>query len=107
MPFKHHAARRHRIPKARYRVRNWPAYKEGLQRRGDLTLWVDEAAVAGWLDPRRRTPGRQPRLPGPALPVPAHTPLSRRARAFAGRQSRARTGNGPLHLVLDSTGLEL
>jgi hypothetical protein len=26
MPFKHHAARRHRIPQARYRVRNWRAY---------------------------------------------------------------------------------
>lgn len=61
MPFKHHAARRHRIPKARYRVRNWPAYEAGLQRRGDLTLWVDEAAVAGWLAPRRSTPGGQPR----------------------------------------------
>ena len=47
MPFKHHAARRHRIPKARYRVQNWPAYEAGLKRRGDLTLWLDEAAIAG------------------------------------------------------------
>ena len=47
MPFKHHASRRHRIQKARYRVRNWPAYETGLQRRGDLTLWLDEAALAG------------------------------------------------------------
>ena len=29
MPFKHHAARRHRIPRARYRVLNWPAYQAG------------------------------------------------------------------------------
>lgn len=27
MPFKHHITRRHRVPKARYRVQNWPAYK--------------------------------------------------------------------------------
>jgi hypothetical protein len=60
MPFKHNAARRHRIPKARYRVRNWPAYEAGLKRRGDLTLWVDEAAVAGWTAPRRTTPGGPP-----------------------------------------------
>ena len=38
MPFKHNAARRHRIPKTRYRVQNWPAYEAGLKRRGDLTL---------------------------------------------------------------------
>src|SRR3712207_8032238 len=60
MPFKHHAARRHRIPTARYRVRNWPAYEAGLKRRGDLTLWLDEAALAGWQAPRRTTPGGQP-----------------------------------------------
>ncbi len=56
---KHNAARRHRIPKARYRVQNWPAYEAGLKRRGDLTLWLDEAAIAGWQAPRRSTPGGQ------------------------------------------------
>ncbi len=60
MPFKHNAARRHRIPRARYRVQNWPAYEAGLKRRGDLTFWLDEAALAGWHAPRRRTPGGQP-----------------------------------------------
>src|SRR5215213_562234 len=59
MPFKHHAARRHRIPPARYRVRNWHEYEAGLKRRGDLTLWLDEAAIAGWQAPRRTTPGGQ------------------------------------------------
>jgi len=47
MPFKHNAARRHRIPRARYRVTNWPAYEVGLRRRGDLTLWLNEAALPG------------------------------------------------------------
>ncbi len=61
MPFKHNAARRHRIPRARYKVTNWPAYEAGLRRRGDLTFWVDEAALAGWHAPRRSTPGGQPR----------------------------------------------
>jgi len=59
MPFKHNAARRHRIPAARYRVRNWREYEAGLTRRGDLTLWLDEAAMAGWQAPRRTTPGGQ------------------------------------------------
>ena len=39
--------------------------------------------------------------------VSHHTTLSRRGRAFAGHQPRVRTGTGPVHLVLDSTGLEL
>ena len=61
MPFKHHAARRHRIPRAHYRVTNWPAYEVGLRRRGDLTLWLDKRALAGWAAPRRTMPGGQPR----------------------------------------------
>ena len=61
MPFKHNAARRHRISRARYRVTNWPAYEAGLCRRGDLTLWLDEAALAGWAAPKRSSPGGQPR----------------------------------------------
>ena len=61
MPFKHHSARRHRIPRARYRVQNWPAYEAGLKRRGDLTLWLDEAAMASWQAPPRTTPGGQAR----------------------------------------------
>ncbi len=139
MPFKHHAARRHRIPRARYRVTNWPAYEAGLRRRGDLTLWLDQAALAGWAAPKRSTPGGQPRysdlavelvltlrlvfhlalrqaeaftrsvlaLLGLELRVPDHTTLSRRGRTFAGRQPRVRASSGPVHLVLDSTGLEL
>ena len=38
MLFKHNAARRHRIPRARYRVTNRPVYEAGLRRRGDLKL---------------------------------------------------------------------
>jgi hypothetical protein len=59
MPIKSNATRRHRIPRARYRVRNWPAYEAALRRRGDLTLWIDEATLDGWLAPRRTTPGGQ------------------------------------------------
>src|SRR5260370_4100373 len=59
MPFKFTAARRDRIRRGRYRVRNWPSYEAGLKRRGDLTLWIDEAALEGWQAPRRNTPGGQ------------------------------------------------
>ncbi len=47
IPFKHNAARRHQIRRARYRVTNWAAYEAGLRRRGDLTFWVEEAAPCG------------------------------------------------------------
>ncbi|PWC95184.1 transposase, partial [Azospirillum sp. TSO5] len=46
MPFKHNAARRHRIPKMRFTVTNWSSYEAGLRRRGSLTFWVDEDAIA-------------------------------------------------------------
>ena len=59
MPFKHNASRRHHIPKQRFRVMNWPAYEAGLPRRGDLTFWVDDAALAGWQALRRATSGGQ------------------------------------------------
>jgi hypothetical protein len=67
LPFQHNAARRHRIPRARYRVQNWPAYEAGLKRRGDLTLWLDEAAIAKWQAPRRTTPGGQRRYSNLAI----------------------------------------
>ena len=57
MPFKHNAAHRHHIPKARYQVRNWSAYEAGLKRRGDMTLWIDDTTVIGWAAPRRGSPG--------------------------------------------------
>lgn len=37
-------------------------------------------------------------LLGMALPVPDHITLSRRGRAFAGRQPRVQSGGGPVHL---------
>ena len=67
MPFKHNAARRHRITNARYRVRNWRAYEAGLMRRGDMTLWLDEAAMAGWQAPPWTTPGGQARYSDVAI----------------------------------------
>src|ERR1700682_5292481 len=59
MPFKFNAACHHHFPRARYRVRNWPGYEAGLKRRGDLTLWIDEAALGGGQAPRRNKPGGQ------------------------------------------------
>src|ERR671933_2468773 len=58
MPFSPDPNRPKRF-RATYRIRNWREYDAGLKRRGDLTLWLDEAAIAGWHAPRRTTPGGQ------------------------------------------------
>ena len=48
MPYKVNQERRHRIPKARYRVKNWRDYDAALCRRGDLTVWVTAEALDAW-----------------------------------------------------------
>jgi Transposase DDE domain len=48
MPFQATEARRHKYPKARYRVSNWHEYDQALQERGSLTLWVTPEAIAAW-----------------------------------------------------------
>ena len=58
MPYKANEARRHRIPRARYRVTNWPAYDRALQRRGSLTVWVTPEALAAWHPPGTGRRGR-------------------------------------------------
>src|SRR5271168_2970284 len=48
MPYKFNESRRHKIPNSRYRVTNWPEYDAALIRRGSLTVWFTEEAVAAW-----------------------------------------------------------
>ena len=49
MPNKHNDARRHHIPKMKFKVTNWSTYEAGLRRRGSLTLWVSDEVIAAWL----------------------------------------------------------
>jgi Transposase DDE domain len=60
MPYKFNEARRHKIPKARYKVTNWPDYDAALVRRGSLTVWVTEEAIAAWHAPATGKRGGQP-----------------------------------------------
>ena len=43
----------------KYHVRNWAEYNEGLSRRGDLTVWFDEEAIANWKADKTGKPGGQ------------------------------------------------
>jgi len=46
MPYKHNQSKRHKFKKAKYKVENWPEYNEALRRRGDITIWVADDALA-------------------------------------------------------------
>src|SRR3978361_1292615 len=137
MPFKANAERRHHIPKQRCRVTNSAAYDAALRRRGSLTVWFTDAAIAAWGAERRTTPGGPPRYSSLAI----LTALTLRAVfRLALRQTeglivsiirllgltlavpdhstlsrraqmldvpRSRSGREPMHLLVDSTGLKL
>ena len=60
MPYKFNEAHRHKIPKAKYKVTNWPDYDAALVRRGSLTVWVTEEAIAAWHAPATGKRGGQP-----------------------------------------------
>src|ERR1700757_2649580 len=59
VPFKANAKCRHHIPKQKRRLTNWPAYEASLRQRGDLTVWLIEAAVAAWRPKPRTNRGGQ------------------------------------------------
>lgn len=142
MPFKHNAARRHRIGKMKFKVTNWTEYEAGLRRRGSLTLWITPEALSSWQAPKRTTRGGQPlysdlaietaltlgvvfglrlrqtegllasvlKLMGLDLTVPDHTTLSRRAGTWRSMNRLICRGvpkAGPVHILIDSTGLEV
>lgn len=126
-----------RTRKAVYRIRNWREYNQALVRRGSLTVWVDQEAIDSWSHsgpnqwgaqyvysdlaiaclltlravlhlPLRATQGLGQslfELMGLDLEVPHYSTLSRRAADL--EVGLARKGKGPLHLVLDSTGLKV
>lgn len=124
MPFKHNAARRHRIKKMKFKVTNWRDYEAGLRQRGSLTFWMTPDALD------RDTRGGQRRysdfaietaltlgcifhlllrqiegflrsvldLLGLQLPVPDHTTLSRRAQKWERPAGSVQSmPDGPIH----------
>ena len=64
MPYKFNESRRHKIPTAKYRVTNWPDYDAALVRRGALTVWFTDEAIAEWRAPGHRKAWRSTDLFG-------------------------------------------
>jgi len=118
-----------------FKVQNWPAYEAGLRRRGSLTLWIEDAALDCWqtFGPSgqarfkdaaiqtslmlrtafklalRQTEGLMTSvltLMGLTLSAPDHTTVSRRAVILPVIQP-ASVPPGPLHVLIDSTGLQV
>ena len=118
-----------------YRTRNWPAYNEALKRRGSLTIWFDpemswdgaptgrrgrqqtysDAAIQTCLSMKvlfgmalRQTTGFVEsllRLVDLDWAVPDFSTLSRRQKALA-VTIPYRGSQGPLNLLIDSTGIK-
>ena len=118
-----------------YKTRNWPAYNEALKRRGSLTIWFDpamtweakptgkrgrqpdysDAAIQTCLTMKvlfgmalRQTTGFVEsllRLMGLNWAVPDFSTLCRRQRALK-VDIPYRGSPGPLHLLVDSTGIK-
>ena len=120
-----------------YRIRNWKQYNDALVRRGSLTLWVDRATLQAWRYqgppqrgaqfrysdtaiqcvltlrsvyhlPLRATEGFARSifgLMGLDLAVPDYSTLCRRAKTL--QITLPKKADGPLHLVIDSTGLKV
>jgi len=123
--------------KTKYRVKKWAAYDVALRARGDITFWFDEEAIGAWNSQPSGRPGGRRRysdlaivtaltlrmvfhlplrqtegfvasligLMGLGLKTPDHTTLSRRSRNV--EVPCFSKSSGPLHLVIDSTGLKI
>ncbi|MGB3688855.1 MAG: IS5 family transposase, partial [Jannaschia helgolandensis] len=119
-----------------YKTRNWPAYNEALKRRGSLMIWFDpemsweatptgrrgrqqtysNAAIQTCLSMKvlfgmalRQTTGFVEsllRLVGLNWSVPDFSTLSRRQKTLAVNVPY-RGSKGPLHLLIDSTGIKV
>ncbi len=135
MPHKHNDDRRHHILKMAFKVHNWPEYEAGLRRQGSLTLWIEDAAPNHWqtVGPDdqarysdaaiqtmlmiraafrlalRQTEGLMASVitrMDLTISAPDHSTISRRAETLLVTQP-ACVPDGPLHLLIDSTGLKV
>jgi hypothetical protein len=118
-----------------FKVQNWPAYEAVLRRRDSLTLWIEDPALECWqtigpsgagsvyerghsdrLDAAHGVqagvaPDRGPdtsvlSLMGLTISAPDHTTVSRRAATLSVIQAPS-VPHGPLHVLIDSTGLQI
>ena len=124
------SSRINRQDKTKHRIRNWREYERGLRSRGDVTIWLSEDAIAAWIPPKNGLRGGQRRYSNLAirtaltlrqtegfldsllslmsrdLKAPDHTTLSRRNQIVV-VPPLTRAHDGPIDLIVDSTGLKI
>jgi Transposase DDE domain len=120
-----------------YHIRNWSTYDRALVQRGSLTVWISEEALVAWAYQGPRQRGAQFEYSDQAieavltlkevfhlsnreaeglvrsvfvlmqvsLAVPDHSTLSRRGHTVQLRLPKQ--ARGPLHVVMDSSGLKV
>lgn len=126
---------RRRQPNVRYRITNWPAYNQSLIARGAVTLWLHDEVIARSHDVTgtgkvfhdrviqcalslrvlvrlalRQTEGflrSLLHLLDLALRVPHYSTLCRRAGSLQIATSPLARRQGPVHLVVDISGLKV
>ena len=124
-------------PKPEYKLTNWRQYNAALVKRGSLTLWIDETVIDRWHQVSgkgaiyhndailcalclrqvfglalRQTQGFLHSLAsmlGLGVKVPHYSTLSRRAEGLKvpAQCLKRNDQSGPIHLVIDSTGLKV
>jgi hypothetical protein len=99
MPYKANEPRRHRIPKAQYRIENWAEYDAALRQRGSLTVWVTPEAIAAWAPATTGRRGRPQKYSGVAIEAGL---MLRLAFGRPWRQTEGMLGS-----IMDLLGLEL
>lgn len=55
MPFKSHASRYQKIPKALCAAKDWPTFDATLRLRGGVRIWLDDIIEVYWTVPVRQT----------------------------------------------------
>lgn len=123
--------------KTRHRIRNWHEYNESLVKRGSITLWISQEDIGSWKPDNAPKRGGQRQysdgaiqcmlmvrsyfhltlrategfvrsafeLMGLEFGVPDYTTICRRSNCL--EVSLPKKAKGPLHAVLDSTGLKV
>jgi DDE family transposase len=134
---KPHTSRQTTSRKVQYKVNNWPEYNESLVKRGSITLWISAEDIRAWKPNNSRKRGGQFQYTDGAiqclLMVRSFFHLTLRATEgfvrsvfalmdlelevadYTTRCKRSKqlqvclpkNARGPLHLVLDSTGLKV
>jgi hypothetical protein len=123
--------------KTKYRVRNWSDYNRALVRRGDITIWFADEAIAAWTPGKTGRRGAQPKYSDLAIETALTLRLVyglpwRQTEGFLNsvlrlmglglsapdyttlsrRSAKLKTTlkhrpSGPIHLIVDSTGLSV